>query len=44
LCQSFEQEKPYLLERWDELERHPAISKFRTRTITGAGGDHERTP
>lgn len=43
LCQTFEQHKSYLLERWDETGRQPAISRFRTQTVAGAGGDHERT-
>ena len=40
LCQSFEKHKPYLLERWDEMERQPALSRLSSGT--GAGGPHER--
>ncbi len=42
LCQSFERNKPYLLARWEELEPQPATPRLRSRTVTDAGGSHER--
>lgn len=42
LCQSFEQNKPYLLARWEEKDRQPATPRLQSRTVTDAGGSHER--
>lgn len=42
LCQTFERSKPYLLTRWEEMEPQPATSRLQSRTVTDAGGGHER--
>ncbi|HKE62966.1 MAG TPA: glycosyltransferase [Nitrospira sp.] len=40
LCRTFEEQKPYLLERWNQQSSQPA-HQFRVQTIPDAGGDHE---
>jgi len=40
LCRTFEQQKPYLLERWNEPTL-PPTHQFRVQAIPNAGGDHE---
>ena len=40
LCQIFEQQKSYLLERWNE-QNLQQVHRLRIQTVRGAGGDHE---
>lgn len=42
LCRTFETHKPYLIERWNQRTRQPAVSASSPRTGASAGGDHER--
>jgi glucosylglycerate synthase len=40
LCQIFEQQKSYLLERWNE-QKLQQVHRLRIQTVRGAGDDHE---
>lgn len=42
LCQTFEEHKPYLIERWDERDHQPVISRPGMHNAPSAGGHHER--